>query len=268
MLLIPLEGVRSGSTLAQYERTRQLFVHGYLEKCQLQADREYRRTLRSDPALARKFLLLEAEAMEWQDLDEKAYEVLSQCSPSGASAEELIKERTLEGVALHHVQQFAKAQERFSEAESLCAIHDYAACGDLLRARGAMSIARGDLVIAHEELLGSLAHARKYKDQLAEASAFLNLGVISLRNDHLDDAVDWSNAAYRLANELGSEDLAQTASGNLGWAIFKLGDSERALQLFSEAEKNAIRLGDPGAAIGWLATSAYVYQSTGELERA
>ena len=268
MLLIPLKDVRSGSSLRQYERTRQLFVRGYLERCQEQADREYRRSRNVDPALARKFLLLEAEAMLWRDLNEDASKLLSQWSPSGASAEETIRERTLEAVALHHLQRFTLANERFSEAGRLCAVTDYASCGDLLRARGAMSITRGDLITAREELLSSLAHARKYNDRLAQANAFLNLGVIGLQNDHLDEAVDWSDAAYKLASELGSEDLAQTALGNLGWASFKLGDAERALQLFDEAEKEAIRLGDPGSEIGWLATSAYVYQSIGDLDRA
>lgn len=252
----------------QYERIRQLFVHGYLEKCQEQADREYRRSLNVDPALARKFLLLEAEAMEWQDLNEQAYSVLSLWSSADAGIEETIQERTLEGVALHHLHRFAEASERFTEAGRICTHHECAYCGDLLRARGAMSITRGDFRSAREDLLSSLAHARKYNDRFAQANAFLNLGVISLQNDHLDEALDWSNSAYQLATELESEDLAQTALGNLGWASFKLGDAERALQLFDEAGKDAIRLGDPGAEIGWLATSAYVYQSTGDLERA
>jgi hypothetical protein len=39
--------------------------------------------------------------------------------------------------------------------------------------------------------------------------------------------------------ELGAEDWKQIASGNLGWAYYQLGDDERALEQFLEAEKSA-----------------------------
>lgn len=268
MALVPLQGIRPGSTPAQFERTRQLFVRGYLEKCQTQAEGEYWRSRNVDPLLASKYLLLEAETMLWRGLNQDALNILSRWSPSDGSTEELIRERTLEGVAWNHLQDSAKAEERFREADLLCAQAEHAACGGVLRARGVMSISRGDLVRAHEELLASLAYARKYGDALAQATAFLNLGVAALHADRFDDAVDWSNSAYRASTSLGSEDLAQNALGNLGWAYFKLGDSERALQLFAEAEKEATRLGDTETEIRWLATTAYVHQNRGDLDRA
>lgn len=131
-----------------------------------------------------------------------------------------------------------------------------------------MSIARGDLVGARTELLNSLAYARKFSDRFSEANTALNLGVVDLRSDRFDEALDWSNFAYRTSVQLGAQDLAQAALGNVGWAYFKLGDADRALQTFDLAEKDAIRLGDTGSEIGWLATTAYVYQSTGDLTRA
>lgn len=268
MLLISLQGARPGSTFAQYERIHQLFVHGYLEKCQSEAEREYRRSEHFDPVLARKFQLLEAEAMLWRGLNEDAYKVLSLSSSVRSDPEDTVRERTLEGVALDHLQRFEEAQNRFSEAERLCAEHDYASCSALLRARGVMSIGRGNLVQAHGQLLASLASARRHEDKFAQAIAFLNLGVVGLQTDHFDEALDWSNSANKTAISIGAEDLAQAAVSNLGWAYFKLGDSDRALLLLDQAAKEAIRLGDPGAEIGVLANAAYIYQSSGDQTRA
>ena len=206
--------------------------------------------------------------MLWRDLNEDAYKALSQWSTPANNLEEQVQEATLEGTALHHMQQFSKASERFSEAARLCAQREYPSCGDLLRARGVMSIARGDLAGARTELLNSLAYARRFSDRFSEANTALNLGVVYLRSDRFDEALDWSNFAYRTSVQLGAQDLAQAALGNVGWAYFKLGDADRALQIFDVAEKDAIRLGDTGSEIGWLATTAYVYQSTGNLTRA
>jgi CHAT domain-containing protein len=62
-----------------------------------------------------------------------------------------------------------------------------------------------------------------------------------------------------------AKDVAQSASGNQGWAYFVLGDSEKALELFTGAEKQAARLGDTGFRILWLATTGDVYASRGEI---
>jgi CHAT domain-containing protein/Tfp pilus assembly protein PilF len=68
--------------------------------------------------------------------------------------------------------------------------------------------------------------------------------------------------------ELGAEGLAQIASGNLGWAYYQLGDNERALEHFLEAEKAATRLGDFHTELKWLSNAGYVYHDTGDPIRA
>ena len=60
-----------------------------------------------------------------------------------------------------------------------------------------------------------------------------------------------------LAVVSGEEDLAQVASGNLGWAFFKLGDRDRALDLLIEARKRAAMLGDTWIECRWLVTMGY-----------
>ena len=234
----------------------------------MEAERGYLRSRILDPELSRRFLLLEAESMLWRGLNEDALRIISAWSPSAPGPDELVHERTLEGVALNHLQRYREASQRFAEADRLCSKALSPSCGGLLRAEGVSSISRGELALARVQLLESLSIGRRYGDRFAEATAFLNLGVVSIQSDHYDDAVDWSNAAYQEAVALGAEDLAQNASANLGWSYFKLGDAEKALDLLLEAEKNATKLGDTEDEIKWLTTAAYIYQDNGSLDRA
>jgi CHAT domain-containing protein len=86
--------------------------------------------------------------------------------------------------------------------------------------------------------------------------------------DHYDEAMDLSQSAYRAAMDLGADDLAQAASGNLGWANYQLGDDEKALQQFVEAEKSARRLGDIRNELKWISNVGYISEDTGDLSRA
>ena len=83
-----------------------------------------------------------------------------------------------------------------------------------------------------------------------------------------DEAVDWLRSAHREAVELGSDFWTQVANGNLGWAYYQLGDDERALEQFLEAEKSAARLRDFRDELKWTSTAGYVYHDTGDLSRA
>ena len=67
---------------------------------------------------------------------------------------------------------------------------------------------------------------------------------------------------------MGWQGLAQLASGNLGWAYFQLGDDEKALEQFLEAEKSATKLGNLRDELKWISDAGYVYHDTGDLTRA
>jgi CHAT domain-containing protein len=96
----------------------------------------------------------------------------------------------------------------------------------------------------------------------------LNLGFAALQMDRYDEALDWSQSVYRAANEKGWEGLTQLASGNLGWAYYQLGNGEKALELFLDAEKRATRLGNLRDELKWISDAGYVYHDSGDLTRA
>src|SRR6266568_1920062 len=251
-----------------YARARQLFLRGYLERSQEKAEQGYRRSLTSSPDWASKFQLLEAEAMEWRGMYEDALRVLAAESSGLDNNEEVIQKLTAEGVALTHLHQFSEANEKLAKAEDLCASATYASCGSVLRARGVFAMERGQMTEARQSFLKSLSFAQVHHDGLLETTAFSGLGYASLQSEHYDEAVDWSRFAYRAAVSMGAEDMAQVASGNLGWAYFGLGDKDRALGLFLDAEGRASKLGDVRFEIKWLTTTAYVYQDVGDSTRA
>jgi tetratricopeptide (TPR) repeat protein len=263
-VLIPLHCIPSGLAQAEYEHAFKLFQHGYLARSQEEAQQDSKRFLVSDPELAARFRCLEADAMVWRGMNEDAQRLLSSQPSSIRDPETRIRELTEEAIALTRLQQFPMASQRLIEADMICSVADHTTCGDVLRARGILAVDEEKFNDGRQLFLKSRAFAVAHHDRWLETVALLNLSWTSLQSERFDEAVDWSQSTYRAAIERGEEDLAQRASGDLGWAYFNLGDYERALDLFVEAEKRATELGDVSAQLNWLKTAAYVYREYGK----
>ena len=268
LLIAPIEDKRPVSARAQYARAHQLFLHGDLAGCQQEAELGYRRFARSDARAASEFLLLEADAMLWRGMYADSLRVLSARRTGAYTKGQTILERTTEGTAYTRLHDFLRANERLADAERLCAGGLSAECGGVVRARGILAVEKGQLDEARKDFLASLEFARAHGDRWLETTALVNLGVVALQNERYDEAVDWSMAAYQAAVKLDAADMAQVASGNLGWAYFELGDQEKSLALFKEAEKQAAKLGDIHAEINWVTDAGHVDRNAGDLQHA
>jgi len=270
LLLIPLQDTHPGSAQAEYDHAHQLYLHGSLEKSQLEAEQGYKRYLTSDPELAARFQLLEAEAMTWRGMNQDALRLLSAqpVTVTGRNHELDVQRLALAGLALTFQQQFLAANQQLIQAESICASAPYATCGGVLKTRGILAAECGQLTEAQRLFVESLSFARTYHDRWLETTALSNLGWVSLQSEHYDEAVDWLGSAYRNAESMGAEDLAQKALGNLGWAYYQLGDDEKALELFLEAEKKAATLGDIRYELKWISNAGYIYHHAGDSTRA
>ncbi len=268
LLLIPLKDTRPTSAQGRYNHAWTLLEHGKLTDCQQEATQGYEEFRASDAEWAAKFQLLEAEAMIVRGMHNDALRLLTAYHPNPGNPEGTIRKLAIEAVALIRQQQVYAANESITQAESLCKSAAYGACGEVLRARGILASSQGQLSVARESFVESFAFGQAHHDRMLVASAALNLGFAALHNNRYDEALDWSRSAYRAAVELGAEDLAQLAEGNLGWAYYQLGDDERALEQFLEAEKSAARLGNVRSDLKWTSTAGYVYQDSGDLTRA
>jgi CHAT domain-containing protein/tetratricopeptide (TPR) repeat protein len=266
--LIPLREINPVDPRAKYAQTRRLFETGYLARSQEQAAAGYKKFAGIAPEIATQFLLLEAESMIWRGLNEDALRLISEHPSAAFPSDELVQKLTLESVALIRQENFSEAAQKLNQSEELCRARTVPACGGMLRAQGILALEEAHFDDAKNLLLQALAFSRQYHDRMLETTTLLNVGTVSLQHERYDEAVDWSKSAYRLAVESGEQDLAQVASGNLGWAYFKLGDRERALQVVLEAERLAARLGDTLAEVRWSSTTGYVYMDSGQIDRA
>jgi CHAT domain-containing protein len=265
--LIPLHDTRPGNAQTAYDHAWQLFLHGKLVDSQQAAEQGYEQFRLSNQEWALKFHLLEAESMAVRGMYADALRLLATCPVTG-NPEGTVRKLAIEGVIFSHQQQFAIANQKLTQAEGICKGAGYAVCGDVLRARGSLAVKQGRLSEARQFFLEGISFAQAHHDSFLEASVSLNLGVAALQADHFDEAVDWSRTAYRAATDLGAENLEELASGNLGWAYYKLGDSERALNVFLEAEKDAARIGNFRDELQWIGNTGAIYEHSGDLTRA
>jgi CHAT domain-containing protein len=268
LLLLPLADSRPVKPQVEYDKANQLFLRGLLEECQSRAAQDYVRYRASDPEWAARFRLLEGEAMILRGMYQDGLQVLAAEPSLLKSPKDKIQRLALEGAAYIRLEQFSLAEQKLVQAEALCAISRSETCGAIPRARGNLAVAHGDFRSARQYFLEGLSFARTHHDELLESYAYQDLGLVSLQEDHFDEALGWSKEGYAAAMKLGNELSAQIALGNLGWAYFGLGDLDRALKLFIDAEKQAARLGSIRHQVTWLATAANVYQQEGDFARA
>lgn len=267
-MLFFLHDSRGIAASSEYARTRQLLLHGYLEASQAQAELAYRRFRISDPKWALKFQLLEAESMIARGRYADAQPFFLMLSRDLTEPEDKVESLAFEAMALTHLQKYSEADVKLSKAEASCQRSDLPTCGLVPRVRGVLAVEKGEFASADKCFAQSLEFARAHHDQWLEASALSNLAVASFGQEHLDEAADWSRSAYRAAKAVGAEDLAQRSLGNLGWAFLGMGDAERSLQYFLEAEESAVRLGDQAAILNWLTTAGIVHQQENDYLRA
>jgi CHAT domain-containing protein len=113
-----------------------------------------------------------------------------------------------------------------------------------------------------ERVFGS-AHASD--DRRWEANALLDLSWSAEEQTHFDEALDWAAAARGMAVAHRFDSVAQTALGNMGWAYYKLGDSEKAKETFVEAKNQSVKLGDVADQVRWVTNLGYVYMDDGNV---
>ncbi len=267
-LLLSIKDNSPGSVQAAYGHALKLFQQGKLADSQQAAEQGYKEFQASNPEVANKFQLLEVEDMVWRGLNDDAVRLLANYHPASNSPEETVRELAIEASALTHQRRFSTANQRLTQAEGLCRSADYEYCGTVLKTRGNLAFGQGNSALGRQYYFETLAFAQTHQDRFLEATALTNLSWAALQTGHFDEAIDWSQSAYRAAKNLGAEGAMQMAQGNLGWAYYQLGDDERALDLFLEAEKTAERLGNPSSELKWISTAGYVYHDSGDLARA
>ena len=255
---------RPESPQVALENANQAFIRGDLQESKNQARRRFDELRKSSPQLAWKFKLLEAKAALWQGLFEDVLQFLSS-EPLPRQPDLAIPTLTFLGVAHAHLRQYPEAERVLQEASELCGTHVEAGCGDALQARGLLASEEGDSASAEEFYRRSVLFARAHDDLFLESTAFLNLGAESLAQGRFDEAIDRSQAAYQAARTIGAHAVEPLAQGNVGWACYRLGDADKALDLFLQAENRAGEIQDFVDQGVWLTDAGYVYMDAGNV---
>ena len=253
---------------AAFDHAMVAFRRGDVSSAEQEAKRGYEQFHGLSADWSWKFKILEADALKWRGMNDQVLALLASEAVPSPPGYLSTRKRILEGAALASLHRFPEADQKFSEAGRLCAESGASTCSDVSLERGVMEMARGRFGAAQDYFDQVLKAARERKDQFREAVALLDLSWSTLQQEHLDQAVDRAESSYRLSVAVGSEDTAQNALGNLGWAYYKLGEPERAEKLFVEARERAAHLGDIDDEVRWLTTVGYIYLDAAESDKA
>ena len=268
LLVTPLCCDRLGSPQEDFEHAYKRLVHGELVQCRTEASRGFGRYRNSSPQWALRFRILEARALLEQGNFPDALSVVAGPLPGSEQAEFLVSTAAISAVARIRMHNLAEGEQALDRALDLCRTSELPSCGDLFQAAGIVAGERSDSFSAEKLYTRSLSFARSHKDPFLESSSLLNLGYESLAQEHFDEAADRSEAAYQSAENIGASVIALVAQGNLGWAYYRLGDPEKALDLSVEAEKAAVKVDDLFDRENFLTNIGYIHMDQLKLDRA
>jgi CHAT domain-containing protein len=250
-----------------FEHAMQAFRAGQVEKAQQEAKAGYDRFHNNSAEWAWKFLLLEADALTWRGMNDRVLTIIA-AEKSTPPGELEIRKARLEGSAYGWLHQFDNADRKFLDAEKLCRTSSSTDCIDIPLERGMMEMNRGNFRAARSLFGQALSKAREHENSFKEATALLDLGYSALQQEHYDETMYWSDYAYNRALAVDFGHIAQNALGNEGWAYYKLGDHEKALNLLLDAGNRAHKIGATSYEVTWLTTSGYVYLDAGDFAKA
>jgi CHAT domain-containing protein len=271
LILVLIEACgRSRDPQAVLDHATSVFHHGDVGAAEQEARRGYEQFHGLSAEWAWKFRLLEADALAWKGRNDEVLSLITSDNSPPPSLDLTIREKRLEGLAYTYSHLFSKAQTKLDQAEQVCKASSYSPfpCADVVFAQGELKMEQGDFVRAESDFARSRTLARERGSTYMEANALLSLGYSALQQEHFDEALDWSTAAYERAVAIHAAHIAQTALGNEGWLYYKLGEPDKALSLLLAARDSAHKIGLDTFEATWLTTAGYVYLDAGDFEKA
>jgi CHAT domain-containing protein len=256
-----------GPPQVAFDHANQAYQRGQLKQSRQEASRADRRLHNSKPDWAWKFRILEAKSALSTDPPEEVLKLLKSEPLPSANPDLAIPVLTQIGVANIYMRDFAEATRSLNEAESLCSAYEAPSCGDVFQALALLASQQNASTSSEQLYQRSLSFARAHGDTFLESTSLLNLGNESLAAARFDEAIDRSEAALQAAKIVNAKVVEVDAQGNIGWAHYRFGDSDKALDLFLKAEKQS-EPDDPLDQGAWLTDAGYVYLSTRKFDLA
>ena len=254
---------------AALDHARETLRRGDMVAATEEAEKGYKQFHGLSTEWAWKFTLLRAAAIYRRGTYDEVLSLLAGEPNPPSSGELAVKKRWLEGLAYTSLQRFQEADQKFQETEPMCREDlSSTACANVATAEGTLEMRRGQFAAAKVFFERTLASAHSSGDQLWEAFSLLDLTWCALEQSHFDEALDWANRARQISLAHGFGNVAQKASGNMGWAYYKLGDLEKAESMLMEAKNGAEKLGEVASEAGWLTNAGFAHMDAGDLSLA
>ena len=250
---------------AVFDHAWETYQSGDYVRAQSEAAEGYEKFRSLGGDWAWKFTILRGRALFQRGLYDQALKLLASEAAPVPAGELNIKKLWLQGLLHTSLHEFSPAEQEFADADRRCAGSDYPSCGDVPGAHGALEMQRGRYAEAQVFFARVLATARASGDHRWEANALLDLSWSADEQTHFDEALDWAATAMEIAGRQHYDSVGQAALGNMGWARYRLGDSEKAEEMLSDAKKQAAKLGNTADQLKWLLDLGYVYFDQGNL---
>jgi CHAT domain-containing protein len=225
-----------------YHSARRLFEQGDLSGSISQAQQAQASAIARDPQWAWRFRVLEATADLSQGGYEQALRLLNTDLPSPLLGGDLeIQQRMLRAISEARLGEPEIASRELRRAKAVSDLTHSQLQAELLSISGLVALQNGEAETADSMLRESLELARNQQDRYLLSVILLNLGGIALRKERYDEALDWSRASAEVARSINAQLILGKDLENVGWAYYKLGDPERALTNFQQAEVQAAK---------------------------
>jgi CHAT domain-containing protein len=254
-LLLVLAGCRQpspASAAQSYQHAWLDLQRGDLSNALQEADQELKRFPAQDSEWHWKFLTLKAEALLRKGSDQETLDLLWPTVPESLrSSDVAVWQRLTEGSASAYLYRLDEATRFLGEAKALASQYHPELLGDVALRTGTLDFLRGDIRGASAAYASALQIARERKDRFLEVASLGSLGLIATQQEHYDQAIDLNRAALGLSETAGAEGSKTNILGNMAWGLFELGDYNRSLELFRQAEEAAGKEGNRGAELNW-----------------
>ncbi|WP_256370376.1 CHAT domain-containing protein [Granulicella sp. S156] len=179
-----------------------------------------------------------------------------------------IKQEILLSLAHARLGQPQLASEELQKAQHLADATRSPLESEVARTEGLLEYRSGQQSSAESSFRRSLEFARRQKDLFIEATDLLNLGAVALQTEHFDEALDRFKASAEISSSIHANLFLEEGLGNAGWAYYSLGDYEKALVSFQQAEIQAKSLGATDNEILWLQSAGLSLYHLGGLKQA
>jgi CHAT domain-containing protein len=240
--------------------------HGDYAAAGDEAERGYREFHGKSADWAWKFTILKARAKNWRGMNVDVLNLLAS-EPRPPHDDLAVQRLRLQAAANASLHRFSEAEGEIGDAARLCTAN-YPACVELDSARAKLEMESGRYQRGEVFFQRALRAYRASDDQYGEAMALLGLSWSADEQAQFDRALDWAGAASDISIREHFNGVAQVALGNAGWALYRLGDSERARASFFEAKRQAEELGDIPEEVKWTTDIGYMAMDSEDLSSA